>query len=469
MLSVLVWTPAAGALLAALPGEDRAALRRTLSVGFAALSLALASTVAFTWEPGASPRELRRWIPSLGLSYDLFVDGFGSILVLWVALLALLALVSVGSRELGRRDTCLILLAETALLGLATASDGALFLAFYGAGLLVLTLLLGRAEEMKTFFSFQTAGATLAVVYVAISYHLTWVQTGFPSAEIARFSSLVTFPFFQSRMFLLGAAGVAFGAPLFPFTSGVSSATSALTTPGRLLLLGGWSLAGTLFFVRAVLPSYAGSDGALFVMVLAALSLLYAGLAPRRSWAPLLVGFQGLVVLGLLSPTAEGVAAGRAGMLQLALALSTLALWKADSDDARGPAFTSGIALAMFLPASWFILREHWSAAPALTALAGLGLVLSMFRLVRALPPLSRRRSVLLLPLLGFWILSLLAPSRFLPADTKSPATAEAAWKSPPSDPRFFRSSRPGSCLPEPVRACGDGGWSEESTRSRSS
>jgi NADH-quinone oxidoreductase subunit M len=167
ILSVLVWTPAAGALLSALPGEDRAALRRKLSVGCAALSLALASAVTATFEPGGSPRELRRWIPSLGLSYDLCVDGLGSVLVLWVALLALLALVAVDSRELGRRTTCLLLLAETALLGLATAGDGVLFLAFYGAGLLALTLLLGRAEEMTTIFFVQSAGATLASVYGA--------------------------------------------------------------------------------------------------------------------------------------------------------------------------------------------------------------------------------------------------------------------------------------------------------------
>jgi hypothetical protein len=167
-------------------------------------------------------------------------------------------------------------------------------------------------------------------------------------------------------MFLLGAAVVAFAAPLFPCASWVSSATSILTTPGRLLLLGGWSLAGTLFFVRAVLPSYARSDGALFVMVLAALSLLYAGLAPRRTWVPLLAGFQGLVVLGLLSPTSEGVAAGRAGMLQLAMSLSTLALWKEDCDDARGPALASGIAVAMVLPASWLVTGSSGAPLPPL-------------------------------------------------------------------------------------------------------
>jgi NADH:ubiquinone oxidoreductase subunit 4 (subunit M) len=425
ILSLLVWTPAAGALLSALPREDASGLRRKLSLAGAALTLALASALALAFDPGASPRELRRWMPALGLSYDLRIDGFTSILVLWIALLALLALLSVASRDLGRRDTCLILLAETALLGLVTAGDGVLFLAFYGAGLMVFTFILGRAEEMKAFFFFQAAGATLALVYLAISYHLSWVQTGFPSAEIARLPSLVTFPDFQNRMFLLGAAAVAFAAPLFPLTSWISSATSTLATPMRLFLLGGWSLAGTLFFVRAVLPSHFRSEGALFLMALAALSLLYAGLASRRSWAPLLAGLQGLVVLGLLSPTAEGVAAGRAGMLQLALSLSTLSLWKADSQNARGPAPGSVLAVLMFLPASWIVLRELWTTFPVLAALAGLGLLLMVSHVVRTLPPLSPRRSVLLLPILGFWILSLLSPFRFLPEDTKAPATTE--------------------------------------------
>jgi NADH:ubiquinone oxidoreductase subunit 4 (subunit M) len=367
-------------------------------------------------------------MPALGLSYDLFLDGFGSVLVLWVALLALLALLSVGSRDLGRRATCLILCAETALLGLMTASDGALFLAFYGAGLLVLVLLLGRLEAMRVFFFFQTAGATLALVYFALSYHLTWVQTGFPSAEIARFSSLVSFPDFQGRMFLLGAGVLAFVAPLFPLASWVPRATSELTSPARLLLFGGWSLAGTTFFARAVLPSQGGGEGVSLVMLLGALSLLWAGLAMRHSWAPLLAGFQGLVILGLLTPTAEGVAAGRAGMLQLALTLSALALWDADSGGARGSGPTGWIAVAMAIPASWLVLRELSSTAPALTALASVGLGLSMFRLMRMmsmLPPLSRRRRVLLLPLVGFWIFSLLAPSRFVPKDSSLSGAVE--------------------------------------------
>ena len=112
-------------------------------------------------------------------------------------------------------------------------------------------------------------------------------------------------------------------------------------------------------------------------------------------------------------------------MLHAALALSALALWKADSDEARGPAFTGGIAAAFVLPAWWVVLREQWSRTPAVAALAGLGLILMAIRLVKELPPLSPRRRLLLLPLVGLWILLLASPSRFVPADSKTTATEE--------------------------------------------
>ena len=419
-LSVLVWTPAFGAVLSAFLVEGR--LRRRIAIGFAGVSLALAAAIAIPFDSGTPPRELLRWVPSLGLSYDLFLDGFGSLLVLWIALLTFLALVSSDARE--RRTESLVLVLETALLGVAMAGDAVLFLSFYGAGLLAATFLLGRAEEMKTFLVFQTAGAALAAVSIAVSYHVVRVQTGFPSAEIARFSSLVIFPDSKARMLLLGGAAVALAAPLFPFASWVRA--REIGTEGRLVLLGGWSLAGTLLFARTLLPAYSAGSGSAFLMVLAALSLLYAGFASRLSHAALLVGFQGLVVLGLLSHTPEGIAAGRAGMLQFPIALSAILLWSADSEGPRRPSLTSAIAIALVLPASWLVLQEHWNDARIVTALSGLGLVLMIFQVARALPTLSRKRTLLVLPLLALWAFTLLAaPSRFLPGGSSTPSVEE--------------------------------------------
>jgi NADH-quinone oxidoreductase subunit M len=425
VLTLLVWLPALGALVSTVAGEARAPLRRSLALGFAVVSLALASFLALTLEPGGNFRELRQWVPALGLSYDLSLDGFGSLVTLWVALLSVLALGSGDSRGLGRRATGLIFLVETALMGLATAADGVLLLAFYGLGLLSLTILLGRAAEMKKFFFFQSAGMTLAAGYVALSYHLTQVQTGFPSAEIGRFASLVRFPDLENRMLLLGAFVVAFAAPLFPLTSWTTSAPRSLAIPERVLLLGGWSLASTLFFVRAVAPS---SPRILVdaLTVMAALSVVYGGLGSRRSWTALLVGFQGLVFLGLLSPTTPGVAVGRAGMLHAALVLSAITFWKGDDDEPRGPALAGGIAALLCLLPFLVVLREQWSRGPAVAALAGLGVVLMAYRLVRTLPPLPRKRGLLLLPIfISIWVLWFAVPSKLVPLDSTETAIEE--------------------------------------------
>jgi hypothetical protein len=79
----------------------------------------------------------------------------------------------------------------------------------------------------------------------------------------------------------------------------------------------------------------------------------------------------------------------------------------------------------MFLPTAWLVLRERWNGAPITTALAGLGFLLMMFQLARALPPLSRRRAVLLLPVLGLWGISFLSPSRFVSDDAKADVVPE--------------------------------------------
>jgi hypothetical protein len=226
-------------------------------------------------------------------------------------------------------------------------------------------------------------------------------------------------------MLLLGAFVVAFAAPLFPLTSWTSSAPRSLAIPGRLFLLGGWSLASTLFFVRAVAPS---SPRVLVdaLTLMAALSVVYGGLGSRRSWTALLVGFQGLVFLGLLSPTTPGVAAGRAGMLHAALVLSAITFWKGDDDEPRGPALAGGIAALLCLLPFLVVLREQWTRGPAVAALAGLGVVLMAYRLVRTLPPLPWKRGLLLLPIfISIWVLRFAVPSKLVPLDSTETAIEE--------------------------------------------
>jgi NADH-quinone oxidoreductase subunit M len=453
ILSLLVWTPALGALFAAIPAQERVAGRRFLAVVFALLTLGLGILVSAAYG-STEIRELYPWIVPLGSSYELSVDGPGSLFVVWIPIASLVALLS--GAPLDRRAATLVLLGESALLGLATARDVVLFLSFFGAALTALALLHPPTRAMKSFFFFQSLGLASTCALSLVWLHLAFVQTGFPTAEIGRFPDLVTYPDFELRMFLLGAVGASLLAPLVPFASWLQDSIEALPTPGRVLLLGGWSLTPALVLDRLVVSELplGRADGAVVVVWLGALATLHAGLFPyrgenRRSWVPLLVGFQGLAIVGLVSEGADAVAAGRLLVLQLGLGLTALALWSHDGDGggdrvgaptprARVPALLL-IALVLSFPAAdglppaLVVLREQWDRFPAATVLASAGALAMAVRLAKKLPSLeraagSRRNLLLVLPVLAWSLLLVASPrasARLLPAGADTTTATE--------------------------------------------
>lgn len=453
VLTCLVWAPAAGALaVLALPKDSRS-LHRSIAVGAALVSLGLAALVLLELDPAGPRREITPWIAPLGLSYELALDGFGSAIAFWIALLAPITLSSGGPESLDRQGMALLLFAETALLGLSASGDFVLFLAFYGSGLVAMTLLHRRAGAMKGFFVYQTAGLGLQAGLLLACFHLAWAQTGFPSAEIVRLSSLVMYPDLQSDLFLLGAVAFAFTAPLFPLASWLKESEEELPAPALTFLLGGWSLAGAVLLVRIVLPSFpvGVSDAGGVVSLYASLSVLVAGIVPyrgsrARSWLPALVGLSALSLLGLLSSSNEGVVAGRMGLLQLGLGMTALGLVTGNAESTQDRPLTRGgrigalgVVLAVVLlpatnglPVWWNVLASVWTRSHGVALVAGAGLVLIVLRLLRRVPLLAqglhrerhgRRKMLLLLPLLAWWLVlasSRQWPERFAPASALS-------------------------------------------------
>jgi NADH-quinone oxidoreductase subunit M len=437
LLSILVWSPLVGAVATASLGRERTLPARFLALLFASISLAAAGFLCL----GSESRdlvELHAWLPLMGASYELALDRMGSALALWISVLTPLAILSEGRGELDRRKIVLLLVAETALLGLLASRDAVLFLAFLGAGITVFTLMM-RESAVRTFFFFQSAGASLALGFAAVCFHLARVQNGLPSTEIARFAGLVTFAELDARMFLLGAAATAFLAPLFPFSVWLRDTVEALSDGGRLLLLGGWSIAGSLIFIRLVMPAFPGGalEEAAPLCGIAALGTIYAGAIPSRGregiwWVPLLVGFQGLLVLGLLSSEGGAVTAARLSVFHVALGMTALALLGRTGKDSSSPSTWRSRLLAALivagllappapggLPIWWVILRAAFDSFPTAAVLAGLGTIAMAVRLLLRLPAMARgasdrRNALLLLPLLVWWLLLATAPYRFV-------------------------------------------------------
>ncbi|MGD8914701.1 MAG: proton-conducting transporter membrane subunit, partial [Candidatus Thiodiazotropha sp.] len=147
-LSYLLLAPFAGALaITFLPGKANTAIRATAL-------FASAATFALSWvyigdfdynQAGLQFFHQTEWNTRLGTSFALGLDGFSYPMVLLATLLSLVALlVSTVIRESVKGYYILVLLLESAMLGVFMAQDWSLFYVFWELTLIPLFFLIDR-------------------------------------------------------------------------------------------------------------------------------------------------------------------------------------------------------------------------------------------------------------------------------------------------------------------------------------
>ena len=146
----LLWAPLAGALVALRRCRARlVALGRACSARWWRSVLAIALVADFDpAPPGSSTSSTSRWIPDLGVRYQLGVDGISLFLVLLTAVLWFAATLWSALRDepgdgRARLYYFLIGLAETAALGAFLAQDLLLFVLFFDLMLIPFYFLIG--------------------------------------------------------------------------------------------------------------------------------------------------------------------------------------------------------------------------------------------------------------------------------------------------------------------------------------
>jgi NADH-quinone oxidoreductase subunit M len=136
LLSITLWLPALGALLLLLVPRDRDAALRQVALGITLLTLVAAAALFASFNPApvtaqviGNPPVMQLvdtlpWVPQLGISYTVSVDGTSIWLVLLTAFLAPIAVASAQNvvRSQVRYFFVLMLLLETALLGCSRRS-----------------------------------------------------------------------------------------------------------------------------------------------------------------------------------------------------------------------------------------------------------------------------------------------------------------------------------------------------------
>ena len=147
ILSLIVFLPLLGSLLLMLLRGEKALKIVALVVSLATFLISLVLYVGWKQgDPGMQFFETVPWVPQLGISYTVGVDGLSLFLVLLTTFMMPLVLLFSWNSVHDQLKTYLVLmlLLETAMLGVFVALDLVLFFVFFEASLIPMYFLIGR-------------------------------------------------------------------------------------------------------------------------------------------------------------------------------------------------------------------------------------------------------------------------------------------------------------------------------------
>jgi NADH-quinone oxidoreductase subunit M len=250
------------------------------------------------------------WIPSLGVSYSLGVDGLSVPMLLLTAIIIFTgALVSWNVETRPREYFVLLLLLVTGVFGVFAARDAFLLFFFYEMAVVPMYLLIAVWGSTRKDYSamkltiFLFAGSAVLIVLMVLTY---W-QVGAGTFDMAVWSAFAFSSTFQHWAFLLAFIGFGFLIPIFPLHTwspdGHVAAPTAVSMlhAGVLLKLGAYGLLrlGVDLFPQG------WSDWALVVCVIGVINIVYGAFcALNQTDLKYVVGYSsvshmGYVLLGI--------------------------------------------------------------------------------------------------------------------------------------------------------------------------
>ena len=384
MIQILLWAPlGAGLAACAVP---RAASGWVALVGpLISLALAIAVVVQFDPSGGLQHTVDESWIPTLGVRYQLGVDGISLFLVLLTAVLWFAATLwsAINLPERPRTWFLMFGLAETAVLGAFLAQDLILFVLFFDLMLIPFYFLFGswgaehpgRPEEGEGPIRPQPAVIKM-IVYTLVGSLLMLVgaiATGVLAADggpvdfsIQHLAANPLGTGSQYWIFWFFAAAFLVKMPAFPLHGWMPDAYRVAPLPALAIFSGVLSKVGAYGFLRIVLPIFPAATTHFqeVILLIAVTSILYGSvMAFSQSSARLIAGYSsvaqlGFITLGIFSLRADGADGAVLQMVNHGLVVAPLLLIvvvlaaRAGGDDITrmgGLATRAPVLAAMFL------------------------------------------------------------------------------------------------------------------------
>jgi NADH-quinone oxidoreductase subunit M len=325
ILTLVTFIPLAGSLLLlVIPRRDR-------DIKWGALGISLIAFFASLHLPVHLHRNLsgfqfeinKQWITTPNIHYHMGIDGISVWLVVLTTFLTPLCVVIswTSIHERVKEFFILLLLLETALIGVFTSLDLFLFYFFWEATLIPMALLIGmyghgrRVYAAVKYFLFTMIASVFMLAAIIWLYSNTGsfdfvdIQNAIRGGHVENFAAAAQW------LFLGFFVAFAVKVPLFPLHTWLPDAHVEAPTAGSVLLAGVLLKMGTYGLLRFNLGLFPeqSRQNAWWIMMLALIGIIYGALVSlvqpnmKKLIAYSSVSHLGFVVLGTFSFTQAGL------------------------------------------------------------------------------------------------------------------------------------------------------------------
>jgi NADH-quinone oxidoreductase subunit M len=367
LLSLLIWVPVAAAIAIALLPNPRGrydVLMKQIAF-FANLGLVFILFIAYNqfqnFLPTAQYEEKVPWLPAIGASYHLGVDGPGMVMLILSGLIGIISvLASLGVRERVRAYFCLLLLIQSAINGAIVARDMFVLVLFWSAAIVPIAILIhGWGGPRRHVAAWRLVGywglGAGALVFGTMTLYAATGGSSFDMDVLLKASISARIQLVVAIAMIVAAAT---RLPLFPLHGWARDVYAEAPIGVTVIVAGSAARLGAYLLLRVVIAAEPAAAHLLapLLAVLAALTVGYAALAAlraidiRHAGAYLSMIPGGITMLGLaaLSPLsiAGSVLSLYAGGMAAALIVGACATLS-DRAQSRSLHVLSGLAPRM--------------------------------------------------------------------------------------------------------------------------
>lgn len=427
-LTSLVVIPALGALVLALVPSSRVEAHRLIALIATVITGAISVWVLLVFDKMDGGFQLRSddptvWVESLGIRWDLAVDGISLFLVVLTGVLFPLAILGVTPEHSPKSYYAWIVLLEAGVMGVFLTLDLFFFFVFFEVVLVPMYFLIGswghgnRVYAATKFFLYTMFGSALMLVGILSIVFLSESVTGVVTFNILELAEGQHWGQNAGRwIFLSFVLAFSVKVPVFPVHTWLPDAHTEAPTAGSVILAGVMLKLGTYGFLRFGLFLFpeAATWFAPVMMILGTVGIIYGAIAAtmqkdlKRLVAYSSVAHLGFIVLGTFAITTEALTGSVMQMVNHGLstgALFFLVGWMYERRHTReiaalgglqkaAPVFAAAFTLVMLssvgLPGlngfvgEFLILLGAFVANPWITSVAATGVILAALYLLWA-------------------------------------------------------------------------------------